>query len=42
MIRKITVIECECEKCGYKWIPKDGKTPPKICGKCKSYAWNKA
>jgi predicted Zn-ribbon and HTH transcriptional regulator len=39
MIEEIKSIRCTCNKCGYSWIPNDG-IAPKVCTKCKSYAWN--
>ena len=43
----VTVQAYECERCHYRWTPRD--TPvsnhitgqPKVCPKCKSPLWNK-
>ena len=37
-IKKITWIECTCEKCGYVWKPKTEN--PAMCPECKSARWN--
>ena len=33
-------MKCKCQKCGYAWNAKGGKTP-QSCARCKSYTWNK-
>jgi len=37
--KRISTVECECCRCGYKWRPKSDKLPV-ICAKCKSPYWN--
>ena len=39
MITKEKVTVCKCERCGYKWQPKDSE-PPEVCARCKSRFWN--
>lgn len=31
----------KCLRCEYEWVPRDIKTEPVICPKCKSPYWNK-
>ena len=36
----------ECERCGYRWAPRDGtgyrtKVDPRTCARCKTPYWNK-
>ena len=40
MIKTITIIECECEKCGHVWRPNMQDKTPEICPKCKTKRWN--
>lgn len=30
-----------CERCGYKWLPRSLKTKPKVCPQCNSRIWFK-
>jgi len=30
-----------CERCGYKWLPRDADMEPKRCPGCKSPYWNR-
>ena len=30
-----------CERCGYKWIPRNKEENPRVCPKCKSPYWDK-
>jgi len=30
-----------CERCGYKWLPRDADVEPKRCPGCKSPYWNR-
>ncbi len=36
--KKITVVECKCERCGHEWTAKNAS--PLRCAKCKSPYWN--
>lgn len=38
---KETVWLWVCERCGYKWLPRDADVEPKRCPGCKSPYWNK-
>lgn len=37
----ITVMGCQCERCGYEWLPRGENLEPRVCPKCKSPYWNK-
>lgn len=37
---KITLDGYQCERCSWKWVPRNKKTPV-VCPKCKSPYWNK-
>src|SRR5687767_1699147 len=37
----ITVMGCQCERCGHEWIPRDLAVEPEACPACKSPYWNK-
>ena len=39
---KITIYKYRCERCEHEWIPRESKTEPRVCPKCKSPYWNKA
>ena len=32
--------ELTCQRCGHQWFPQ--AEPPKVCPRCKSYAWKEA
>jgi predicted Zn-ribbon and HTH transcriptional regulator len=36
-VRKATVYDCTCERCGHKWL---AFKLPTACAKCKSRSWN--
>jgi len=36
----ITLMGYRCERCKHEWIPKNAKTRPKVCPKCKSPYWH--
>jgi predicted Zn-ribbon and HTH transcriptional regulator len=38
MVRTRTVVELECKRCGYLWVPV--KEHPKKCPKCQSLRWD--
>ena len=38
---KITMEGFLCERCGYKWIPRNKEESPRVCPKCKSPYWDK-
>jgi hypothetical protein len=37
----ITIMGYRCERCSHEWIPKDLKSEPAVCPKCKSPYWNR-
>ncbi|MEK7352938.1 MAG: hypothetical protein AABZ77_00330 [Chloroflexota bacterium] len=37
----ITVMGCQCERCGHEWLPRGENLEPKVCPKCKSPYWDK-
>ena len=39
---KITMEGFLCERCGYKWIPRNKEENPRECPKCKSPYWDKS
>ncbi len=40
MKKEIKVYECQCERCGHKWITRSDELPI-VCPKCKSPYWDK-
>lgn len=38
---KITKIGCRCNRCGYKWIPREENKIPARCARCNSPYYNK-
>ncbi len=38
-IKKVTVLECTCERCGHVWVAEN--KPPQACSKCRSTLWDK-
>jgi predicted Zn-ribbon and HTH transcriptional regulator len=38
-VKKVTRLECTCEKCGYHWISRLDN--PAQCPKCKTAYWNR-
>lgn len=30
----VTITECECKRCGYRWMPRTAE--PKVCPRCHS------
>jgi rubrerythrin len=32
--------EFVCLRCGYKWVSRKTKEPPRACPYCKSFKWN--
>lgn len=38
--KEIKVYECQCERCGHKWITRSEELPI-VCPNCKSPYWNK-
>lgn len=39
MQKQISVLECTCDKCQYRWQPRLAVTP-RICPRCKSPRWD--
>lgn len=39
-VKKITMLECTCEKCGKVWISRTSE-PPAVCPGCKNPRWQK-
>lgn len=40
-MKTFTALGYECERCDWKWIPRDKNTKPKVCPKCKSAYWDR-
>ena len=38
---EITLKGYVCERCGHKWVPREGKKKPVVCPKCKSPYWDR-
>jgi predicted Zn-ribbon and HTH transcriptional regulator len=36
----ITLMGYRCERCKHGWVPRDAKTKPRVCPKCKSPYWS--
>jgi predicted Zn-ribbon and HTH transcriptional regulator len=35
----VNLYQCECLRCGYKWVTKFQKRP-NVCSRCKSKSWD--
>ena len=37
---KVTLVKCQCERCGHEWIIGHATEDPKVCPSCESPYWD--